>query len=458
MPSSSAKTAETASYDAVRAVPFTRIHGRPTRHSYETLKKEASDLASEVDNLTFAWCRDPVTGEEYGLLAEIIGDAEYTHLTNQTWQLEVEPASYDPTITAATVTHMRKRMEEEWEEKRESWFTRKGFLRGVTMNMRDALDEQYYSQLKHVNTAYRNTTPLQILEHLDTRWCPLDVQARKILKKEFYTDWDSSEMHLTAFGMNLDKEQSRLDRLGIVISDEDKLQFYLEQIYASNCFDKSEMVTWENKPIVIKDDYTQAKLYFETLVRDFETYTQNSGGGAAKMGYDSANHVADVGDEIRKYIQEIASATVADKEKTAEMAANMSEAAKAKDAQIDSITAQIKLLTDTVALLSRSLANKENNGGGGGGGNGGSGGGGGGLGGGREFKYTRNMGNYCWSHGHHPVGAKHDSSACTHKKEGHQDAATATNRMGGDKFWPGANKVKPSQQGHASYKGKSAPN
>jgi len=77
------------------------------------------------------------------------------------WQQEVEPASYDPAITAATVTHMRKRMEEEWEEKCESWFIRKGFLRGVTMNMQDALDEQYYSQLKHVNTAYRNTTPEQ---------------------------------------------------------------------------------------------------------------------------------------------------------------------------------------------------------------------------------------------------------------------------------------------------------
>jgi len=102
-------------------------------------------------------------------------------------------------------------MEEEWEEKRVSWFIRKGFLRGTTMNMRDALGEQYYSQLKHINTAYRNTTPIQILEHLDTRWCPLDVQARKILKKEFYADWDSTETHLTAFGMKLDKEQSRLD-------------------------------------------------------------------------------------------------------------------------------------------------------------------------------------------------------------------------------------------------------
>ena len=182
------------------------------------------------------------------------------------------------------------------------------------MNMRDALDEQYYSQLKHINTAYRSTKPIQILEHLDICWCPLDVQACKILKKEFYANWDSSETHLTAFGMKLDKEQSRLDRLGIVISDEDKLHFYLEQIYALNCFAKTEMVTWENKPILIKDDYAKAKLYSKTLVKDFKTYTQNRGGGAAKTGYKSANQMADVGDKIRKYIQELASATVADKE------------------------------------------------------------------------------------------------------------------------------------------------
>jgi len=80
-------------------------------------------------------------------------------------------------------------MEEEWEEKHESWLIRKGFLHGVTMNMRNALDEQYYLQLKHINTAYRNTTPIQILEHLDTRWCPLDVCARKLLKAEFHADW-----------------------------------------------------------------------------------------------------------------------------------------------------------------------------------------------------------------------------------------------------------------------------
>ena len=238
-------------------------------------------------------------------------------------------------------------MEEEWDEKHTSWFIRKGFLRGVTMNMRDALDKQYYSQLKNINTAYRNTTPIQILEHLDTRWCPLDVRARKLLKEEFHADWDSTVMHLTAFGMKLDKEQARIDRLGVVISDEDKLQFYMEQIYASKCFDKKEMVDWENKSVNVKDDYDQSKLYFEGLVRDFKTYTQNSG-DHGKKGYKSANQIADVGDEIRKYIQEIASASVASNKKAVEFAANISEESKAKDAQFQAMTAQIQALTNTV--------------------------------------------------------------------------------------------------------------
>jgi hypothetical protein len=119
MPSSSAKAAETTSYDVVCATLFTQIHGCPTRQDYDLLKKEASDLASKVDNLTFAWSRDQATGEEYGLLAEIIGDVEYTHLTNLNWAQEIEPANYDPAITAATVTHTWKRLEKEWEEKRE---------------------------------------------------------------------------------------------------------------------------------------------------------------------------------------------------------------------------------------------------------------------------------------------------------------------------------------------------
>jgi hypothetical protein len=246
--------------------------------------------------------------------------------------------------------------DKEWDEERASWYIRKGFLHGVAMNMHDALDEAYYSQLKHVTTAYRNTTPIQILEHLDTQWCPLNIRAKKQLKMEFYADWDSTVMHITAFGLRLDKAQKRLKLLGIVISDEDELQFYMEQIYASNTFNKKEMVDWENKPIATKDDYDKAKLYFENLVKDFETYTQNSGGTAAKQGYESANMAADVGDVLWRYIHEIVSAAAAGKES----AANINEVTQAKDAQILLMTAQIKTLTNSIAALTKIIGNKEN--------------------------------------------------------------------------------------------------
>ena len=105
MPSASTvKMAETTSYDNVHAKPFTRIHGRPTRHDYQVLMKEASDLASKVEDITYDWTRDAITGDEYGLLAEIIGEPDYIQLTNIQWVQEVEPAKYNPAITAATAT------------------------------------------------------------------------------------------------------------------------------------------------------------------------------------------------------------------------------------------------------------------------------------------------------------------------------------------------------------------
>jgi hypothetical protein len=189
------------------------------------------------------------------------------------------------------------------------------------------------------------------------------------------------------------------------------------------------MVDWENKPIAIKDDYNKAKLYFEGLVRNFETYTQNSNGNSAKMGYKCTNQMADVGNEIRKYIQEIASVPVTSNKKNAKWAANTSKKAKAKDYQLKAMMAQIQALTNTIATLSTAIAaaakenKKPNNGGGGGSGSGGGGGGRGGGGSDRDFGHGGgnrddgalccmcNMGSYCLMHGHHPVCINHTQHA-----------------------------------------------
>jgi hypothetical protein len=90
------------------------VHGRPTRRDYEILKEEACAPASEVEDITYAWSKNPT--DNYGLLADIMGVDEYDDLTGiSTYVIPNEPPSYDPNILDATPTHTRKRMEEEWE-------------------------------------------------------------------------------------------------------------------------------------------------------------------------------------------------------------------------------------------------------------------------------------------------------------------------------------------------------
>jgi len=98
----------------------------------------------------------------------------------------------------------------------------------------------------------------------------------------------------------------------VTITDDDKLQFYLEEIYDSNRFDKQEMLTWERQPTAIKTDFDLAKAHFEEIVNATDTYEQNAGGGTAERNrYKSANQMAEHGDKIREYIQQLASTSAA---------------------------------------------------------------------------------------------------------------------------------------------------
>ena len=45
---SAAKQAKTTAFESVRATPFTRVHGRPTRRDYQILKEEACAPVSKV--------------------------------------------------------------------------------------------------------------------------------------------------------------------------------------------------------------------------------------------------------------------------------------------------------------------------------------------------------------------------------------------------------------------------
>jgi hypothetical protein len=284
--------------------------------------------------------------------------------------------------------------------------------------MRNALNKQFYLQLKHRHLAYRNITLFQILEHLNMTWCPLGAQSKKKLKNAYFAKWDSLE-HLTPFGKQLDNNQNAMICSDITISNKDKLQFYLEQIYDSNMFDKAKMMDWENKLAPIKSNYVQAKCHFELLVKTHNTYVQNSSGRTAGCNnYKSAANMAKIGDEIKEYIAKLASASINNNNALA----NIRDTVRTKDMQIDTLTMQLKLLVDTVTLLAKSIKPGDENckpncgrtrrarGGQD-----------------KQLTKLRNMGGYCWTHRFHPIGVAHDSKNCAYKIEGRHDNRTYNN-------------------------------
>ncbi len=101
---------------------------------------------------------------------------------------------------------------------------------------------------------------------------------------------------------------------------------------------------------------------------------------------------------------------------------------------------EIKKLTATIAAMATKMTNNENRDP-----NSGTSGGGSSNHVSRQpqIKKIRNMGTYCSFHGFNPVGTNHDSVTCRNEwmKPKHNIAATWTNRLGGDRFWPSAKQV-----------------
>ncbi len=158
--------------------------------------------------------------------------------------------------------------------------------------------------------------------------------------------------------------------------------------------------------------------------------------------------MADYGDEIREYIQQLASASAANN--ATDTAANVQTTNK-----LTTMEVEIKKLTATIASMANKLNSNPNPNPNGKNINPNSG----------EiegiqknpYKKLRNMGGYCSSHGFHPVGIKHNSATCINKKPEHKSEATWCTRLGGDMAWPSAKRVTVEQQEHPSWKGKMAP-
>ena len=109
----------------------------------------------------------------------------------------------------------------------------------------------------------------------------MDTLVIKRLKAEAPRDWEDDE-HISSFATRLTREQERLAALSlpITITDEEKLQKYMEEMWKrTDIFDEKFMTEWTGRPHAQKM-WAHVTAYFEAKVKAIENF--HAAGGAVQ--------------------------------------------------------------------------------------------------------------------------------------------------------------------------------
>ncbi len=170
--------------------------------------------------------------------------------------------------------------------------------------------------LQPIETLHRgikNVTTIQILDHLDRVWVTMNTKEKKKIKADYYKPWDvAGGVALSAFTKALDERKEELTHHNITINEEDIKEHYMVQIYHRRAFAETDMKEWENKSVADRDDWAIMKTFFREKMALNEAYINNNKGNNTTLYGSLANitdeqeeKLADMGNQIREYIQQI---------------------------------------------------------------------------------------------------------------------------------------------------------
>ena len=295
MSRSAQKLAEEAAYKRIRAEPLPRYPGKLNRSKYHNLRDTTVKQLSQFPTV-YAEHRNR------GFAGELLTTAEFRTITGQNVAY-VEPdddeEQYDPDIEDAMLDSVKKQREAAWDDRLVCIATRRGALRGVTQNFRDAIDSRYYEELEDRYDGYKNVTIKEFFDHLNDVHCVLGLEAVESEKQHYFRDVAFDKNTTVAkFAKTLNDEQANLRRDDIIIPDADKQHHFLMQIKKARKFGKPEWRVYNKKPAAQRT-WNLCVTYFKELEIEDETLDQDEEIGSIRGGgYESANHV----DEARSAI------------------------------------------------------------------------------------------------------------------------------------------------------------
>ena len=113
-----------------------------------------------------------------------------------------------------------------------------------------------------------------------------EMQVNKMVAN--YTRRWSSDEHFTTFTKRLLREHKKLKEDNIIISNTDKKQHLLIQVWDRNLFDRAVMIEWNERPTILKD-FANAVAYFTKNLVAIKSFEAARRGVSKKQGYESTN-------------------------------------------------------------------------------------------------------------------------------------------------------------------------
>ena len=108
-----------------------------------------------------------------------------------------------------------------------------------------AVDAQYVEELKEECVGYNNQTIKTLVTQLST-WYVITTKEILDIKAHFLAPWSNNpEAHFTTFTRQLDRQQVECEYHGVTITNDDKVDHFLVQMFACGLFQAKFLDYWE---------------------------------------------------------------------------------------------------------------------------------------------------------------------------------------------------------------------
>jgi hypothetical protein len=267
----------------------------------------------------------------------------------------------------------------------------------------ESFDDAYLNALSDEIVGYANCMSLQLLTHLLTYYAMIAPTELTHNYERLNTPYDPSLLIESLF-QQIQDAQAFAVAGGQPYGAAMIVNVAYTLIFNTGLFPDA-CRAWKSRAIAGKT-WAQFKIDFATAHREFRLTNQT----AQQSGFHSANMMIEQGrddsiQEIVDAIAQVATATASDRGTVATLKTTNAKLAN----QLEAAHALIAQLKHEIATLKNKIKPAWQ---------------------GQRPAKTTNNDSYCWSHGYQ-VAKSHTSATCNMKKNGHQDAATKIDTMGG---------------------------